>query len=146
MRANTAQGSWGETASPLPTSKDVQGSAVSSLSGVPGGETPGKCGFGAFLGLKNQVISTTHSSLAVFSFQSCAKNFYFTIVGGQQPPPASPEWRLCFFFAKTKIAMSCCVTELWGQLFVPAGLNKQEITEYPALLHTYVDGRLFNVK
>ena len=51
-----------------------------------------------------------------------------------------------FFLAKTKIAMSCCVTELWGQLFVPAGLNKQEITEYPALLHTYVDGRLFNVK
>jgi len=37
------------------------------------GEAPEKCGFGAFQGLKNQVILTFHSWMAIFSFQSCAK-------------------------------------------------------------------------
>jgi len=55
-------------------------SAVSSPIGVRR-ESPGKCGSGAFRGLKHQVISTFHSSLAVFSFWSCAKNFILQSLG-----------------------------------------------------------------
>jgi len=43
------------------------------------GEATGKCGSSAFRGWKNQLISTFHSWLAVFSFWSCAQN-HFTIV------------------------------------------------------------------
>jgi len=34
----------------------------------PQGEATGKCGFGAFWRLKNQIISTFHSWFAVFSY------------------------------------------------------------------------------
>jgi len=60
------------------------GSAVSSPSGVRG-ETRGKCGFGAFLGLKNQVISTFHSWLAVSSFPSSEKFFISQSLGVNRP-------------------------------------------------------------
>jgi len=29
-----------------------------------------------------------------------------------------------------------CVTELWGQVYLPAGLNKDHITKYPVLHYT----------
>jgi len=29
-----------------------------------------------------------------------------------------------------------CLTELWGQMFLPAGLNKEHITQYPVVIHT----------
>jgi len=71
----------GSTQAPSPPARGL-GNAVSSPSGV-GGKAPGKCGFGAFRDLKNQVISTFHGCLVVFSFRSCAKIFsHFTIGGG----------------------------------------------------------------
>ena len=45
----------------------------------------GKCGLGAFRRFKNQVISTFHSWLAVFSFWSCAKNFISQSLGPLDP-------------------------------------------------------------
>jgi len=29
-----------------------------------------------------------------------------------------------------------CLTELWGELQLPAGLNKQHITQYPLVVYT----------
>ena len=44
------------------------------------GEATGKCGSGAFRGLNNQLISTVHCWLAVFSSWSCAKKIHITIL------------------------------------------------------------------
>ena len=60
------------------------GSAVSSSGGVSCG-APGKMWFLVHRGLKNQVISTFHSWLAVLSFRSYAKKSHFTIVGVHRP-------------------------------------------------------------
>jgi len=32
--------------------------------------------------------------------------------------------------------MLCRVTELWGQIQLPAGLNRQHVTKYPLVLYT----------
>ena len=58
---------------------------VSAVSWGPQGEATGKCGFGAFWGLQNQIISTFHSGFTVFSFWTCAKKFILQSVGVRKP-------------------------------------------------------------
>ena len=51
----------------------------------PRGRRYGKCSFGKFTSLKNQVISTFHSWLAVLSFHSCAKIHFCNRWGSVDP-------------------------------------------------------------